>query len=180
MTEDQIRTLLKHKLGQNTLGQQIVIDELPIAKGKVRADLVRLSNNLECFEIKSQNDNLKRLERQAWHYNRTFSRVTLVAATKHIDDALPKIPDWWGVIEALSNGKLRNHRRAKKNPNQTKLALVDTLTKTEVVELLSQKSTMLGLKSKSINELKNTLVEKSTLRDLSFTASKILALRRSF
>lgn len=76
-----------------------VIDELGLTG--VRADIAVIHDSwLEGFEIKSDSDSLTRLPRQVAGYSRVFRRCWLVAASGHLDAALPLLPDHWGVMRA--------------------------------------------------------------------------------
>ena len=71
------------------------------------------------YEIKSDADTLKRLPQQIVSFNRLFDRMYLVCGSKHLDEALQLIPDWWGVIPVNENGelyRLKSPRISKRNP----------------------------------------------------------------
>lgn len=124
-----------------TLG---VVQELEIARGRVRADVVRLSNcGIHAYEIKSDLDTLRRLPKQIQHYNEVFSTITLVVGIDHIVEALYIIPDWWGVIVAeFNNAKLRlNHiRQVQQNSHTDYEAISDLLQKHELMRILNMYS----------------------------------------
>lgn len=122
----------------DTLG---VIQELEVARGRVRADVVRLSNcDIHAYEIKSDLDTLRRLPRQIRYYNEVFSTVTLVVGIDHVIEALYIIPDWWGVIVAeLNDTKLRLSpiRQEQRNTHTNYEVISDLLRKHELVKVLS-------------------------------------------
>ncbi len=125
-----------------TLG---VVQELEIARGRVRADVVRLSNcSIHAYEIKSDLDTLRRLPKQIQHYNEVFSTITLVVGIDHIVEALYVIPDWWGVIVAEFNDtKLRLNpiRQVQQNNHTDYEAISDLLQKHELMKILDMYST---------------------------------------
>ena len=97
-----------------------IVEEMGIWSGSVRIDVAVINGELHGFELKSDRDTLARLESQAELYNQVFDRVTLVVGERHLDKAVSKIPDWWGVTRAaLLSGELtlRETKRANLNPN---------------------------------------------------------------
>lgn len=97
-----------------------IVEEMGIWSGSVRIDVAVINGELHGFELKSDRDTLARLESQAELYNQVFDRVTLVVGERHLDKAVSKIPDWWGVTcAALLSGELtlRETKRANLNPN---------------------------------------------------------------
>lgn len=133
--KELIKTLLELN---DTLG---VVQELEVARGRVRADVVRLSNcDIHAYEIKSDLDTLRRLPRQIRYYNEVFSTVTLVVGIDHVVEALYIIPDWWGVIVAeLNDTKLQLSpiRQEQRNTHTNYEVISDLLRKHELVKILS-------------------------------------------
>jgi hypothetical protein len=136
--EKLIKTLLEQ---HDTLG---VMQELEVARGRVRADVVKLSGgNIHAYEIKSDLDTLRRLPRQIRHYNEVFSTVTLVVGVDHVVEALYLIPDWWGVIVAeLDNTEVRLSpiRQVQQNSYTDYEAISDLLRKHELMKVLNTTS----------------------------------------
>lgn len=130
-----IQTLLE---STDTTG---VIEELEVAGGRVRADIVKVANNeIHAYEIKSDLDTLARLPRQARFYNQIFSTVTLVVGTEHVIEALYEIPDWWGVIVAEiyeDELSLNEIRQAKPNISTNHDLIYNLMRKHELVQLLN-------------------------------------------
>jgi hypothetical protein len=133
--KELIKTLLELN---DTLG---VVQELEVARGRVRADVVRLSNcDIHAYEIKSDLDTLRRLPRQIRYYNEVFSTVTLVVGIDHVVEALYIIPDWWGVIVAELNGiklRLSPIRQEQRNTHTNYEVMSDLLRRHELVKVLS-------------------------------------------
>ena len=139
MGDYDIRLLLiELLLSQSKRNSDSILEEVAVSKGSVRADVVYAHDKLECYEIKSESDSLRRLLKQGWHYGRAFKLITLVAATKHISPSVEVIPDWWGIIEAESSGNLKVIRKAKPNPNQITFGLSELLTSQEALSLLEE------------------------------------------
>ncbi|MBZ9712210.1 sce7726 family protein [Deinococcus multiflagellatus] len=65
-----------------------------------RADLLVLPDDEGSigYEIKTDRDTLHRLPRQVRGYDRTFGRRVLATTPRHLDAALPLLPQAWGVV----------------------------------------------------------------------------------
>lgn len=91
-TEIQLKAAVLNRLVKREgLGRDaIVVNELPLGRTSVRADLVvlRSTNQICGIEIKSDRDSLTRLERQLGVYQEYFDRVILVVGQRHIKRAL--------------------------------------------------------------------------------------------
>lgn len=152
----QLKELLKSQLGSMPLP---IFEEVSVSDGSARADLVTAFDGLECYEIKSAADSLKRLVRQGWHYGRAFNLITLVVASVHLEKACSIIPEWWGVIEVGSDGELSILRRATKNPNQIAHGLSELLTRSEAISLLKEQEQHRGLGKMSNKLLRQTVAD---------------------
>src|ERR1700712_292570 len=82
-----------------------IVEEMGVWSGSVRIDLAVINGELAGYELKSDRDTLERLPLQSRLYSRVFDRVTLVASGRHLDKATIRIPDWWGVVEAIEQDK---------------------------------------------------------------------------
>ncbi|EGR1501814.1 sce7726 family protein [Vibrio parahaemolyticus] len=155
MNDPDIRQLLISRLAKRkSFANDNLLEEVALQNGVIRADMVYCSSKLECFEIKSHNDSLKRLVSQGWQYEQTFDLVTLVCATKHLLPALDIIPEWWGVIEVTKSGALRSFRRTKSNPNISVSGMVDVLTNDESKQFLKAIGHGMGISNLSHSQLK--------------------------
>jgi hypothetical protein len=100
MNDTQIREsfhrkkLYKHHTDQDTL----IVNELGLKHGKCRADIAVINSHLIGYEIKSDEDSLRRLDKQIETYNNVFDRATVIVGTKHAKAVNSRIPDWWGII----------------------------------------------------------------------------------
>lgn len=178
MNDPDIRQLLFSHIKNLKLSgsKPVILEEVPIRNGYVRADVVIASDNLECFEIKSEYDSLKRLMTQGWHYNQSFNRVTLVSATKHLTSALNIVPDWWGIIEVTRNGELVEFRKTTKNPYINTLGLAELLNKKECISLLNLKKQK-GLSNLSNKVLHQHVSESYKINDLKKSVLQLLKKR---
>lgn len=120
----------------------LLLDEIPLANGKVIADLFAFAGEqLHGFEIKSQKDRLNRLPLQIQLYGELFDRVTIFTTTNHLDLVRQAVPSWWGVYVAewKQGLGLRNVQMGSLNPRATELspmAVNALLRKSEIEELV--------------------------------------------
>jgi hypothetical protein len=166
LLDQHIREALKITLReQDSTGT--IIDELPLLRGRGRADLAFVNGNLCGYEIKSEADSLVRLGMQTQNYETTFEFNTIVAAKKHLDLAFHRLPKTWGIIEAKQlKGRtvLRLHRKASRNLNLTTSALARLLWKGECLRLVRKNGVKVS-SNISVIELWN-LMELMNLSDL--------------
>ena len=130
--------LRHHKLNPRTL----VIDELGLAHARTRVDVAVINGCIHGYEIKSAQDNLNRLGTQLDVYQHTLHKLTIVAASRHLERILSEAPDWCGVIEAVEGPRggilLQLVRSARSNPDIEPVMLAHLLWKPEVLDLLSR------------------------------------------
>jgi hypothetical protein len=179
MNEREIKSSLNQFLN-GTFSHEVestIFDELRVAGGGAIADMARVSDTLECFEIKSEFDSLKRLVQQGWYYGRVFDHIYLVCAPKHTGPATQLIPDWWGILEVTSPGEFKNIRHAKQNPDQDREALLELLSQQEAESLLSTIDALRGYKGKSLVSLRSRLNDLYPVEKLKETLYKTLIKR---
>jgi hypothetical protein len=111
--------------------------ELILDKHSVRADVVLCNERgLHCFEIKTQRDTLSRLDNQVATYARHGDLVTVVAATKHINAVISRVPDYVGIYELLSFSGIRVVREATVSPVLDTDAMLSILPVSEIASRL--------------------------------------------
>lgn len=133
-----IREALKRTLHDQD-STAAIIDEMPLLRGRGRADLAFVNGRLCGFEIKSEADSLIRLGSQTENYEAIFEFNTIVAARRHLTLARERLPQTWGIIEAFQvdgNVQLRPRRRAQRNRNISNSALARLLWKNECLLFL--------------------------------------------
>jgi hypothetical protein len=146
MRDGDIRRVLRDRLAaayahdENTL----LVEELGLCRGTVRVDLAIVNGILKGYEIKSERDNLTRLENQASIYSQVFDTVTLVVAERHLMAAKAIVPSWWGIEVASCDDtpsvKLSTVREEAINPTVDVHSLVQLLWREEVLAILEQSS----------------------------------------
>jgi hypothetical protein len=151
MRDRDVRRRLKQELQVLIDDDAVILDELGVCQGIVRADVVLVNGDLHAFEIKSASDTLQRLSGQMTAYNRVFDGVTLVTCGNHLARALGAVPEWWGVLEASANhGEivLSELRPAAKNPQVDAAALAELLWRDEAIVILEARGLDHGIRSK--------------------------------
>lgn len=139
LSDKEIRAALKNRLENSVVQYRVMVDELRINDGVSIADLVSISSFLHCYEIKSDRDSLSRLSNQIEFYNETFKRITLVTTQKHLNPALEKIPNFWGVVVASVDDrggvKFRYKRRAENNKSIKVSSCLRSLWRSELSDI---------------------------------------------
>jgi hypothetical protein len=145
MNDEEIRLNFHRKKLRRQHAQKdtLVIDELGLNHGKCRADIAVVNGHFVGYEIKSNNDSLRRLDGQVNSYNAVFDKVSIVVGDRYIKSIQNYIPEWWGVI--LSVRGLRDAvnfdiiRGARVNKNIDPISISQLLWRNEAEEILQQK-----------------------------------------
>ena len=161
MKDHQIRAafhskaLQEHHNSSNTL----VIDELGLDHGKCRADIAVINGFMIGYEIKSEEDTLKRLSSQIEKYNSIFDHSFIILANCHLDQALPMIPEWWGIVlvtqQKGDNIFFQTIRHSSKNNQVDNYMVAKLLWRNEAQEILMD----LGISGKSLRESRSHLYQ---------------------
>jgi hypothetical protein len=132
--EATVREALRRSLldAQKTAAK--AVDEFWLPRSHERVDIAVIGRLMAAFEIKTEQDTLRRLPRQADAYGRVFDRCTAVIADRHCDGALDLLPPWWGVTTVSVNGHVAfdEVRKARPNPSVDPEMLVRLLWREEV------------------------------------------------
>jgi hypothetical protein len=137
--EAAVREALRRSLlEQHTIATKAV-DEFWVPRSHERADIAVIGRLMTAFEIKSQQDTLRRLPRQINAYGRVFDRCTAVVAGRHREGALALLPEWWGLTTVSVNGHVafQEVRKARPNPRIDAEVLVRLLWREEVRAVLT-------------------------------------------
>ena len=128
---------------QHAQKDTLVIDELGLNHGRCRADIAVINGHLVGYEIKSNNDSLRRLEEQVKSYNAVFDRISIVVGDRYINSIQNYIPEWWGVIVSLRGPRGAVNfdiiREARTNKNIDPISIAQLLWRNEAEEILQQK-----------------------------------------
>lgn len=105
--------------------------ELIIDKHAARADLALVTSDyLHCFEIKTERDTLTRMDKQVQIYSIHADMVTVVAATRHINAALSRLPLHVGVLELVpfsAKNNVRVIRHAERSTSHNPVAMLSLM-----------------------------------------------------
>lgn len=118
----------------------LMVDELGLVHAQSRIDFAVFNGHLHGYEIKSANDTLSRLPRQLSYYEVALQKLTLVVATRHVDEAISFAPSWCGLIEVIEGPRggltFASRRRAVLNPGVDPFSMAHLLWKPEAQNLL--------------------------------------------
>ena len=153
LDDPHIRSALRSKLLRDHSNNRdtALMEELGLCRGRVRVDLAVVDAQMHGYEIKSDRDNLSRLDNQAEVYAKVFDRITLVVGDKHVERASDAVPAWWGILHVTRSTRgltFRTARRAEKNPQRDPRSLVELLWRDDAIRLLEKGAVVRGVRSK--------------------------------
>ncbi len=97
--------------------KDITIFELPV--GGSRVDLCKINGTSIAYEIKTDLDTLRRLNKQISDYNKVFEQVYLICSIERLSEVLSIIPDSCGIyiytISPRNNYRFEKYREASEN-----------------------------------------------------------------
>jgi len=166
LNDTAIRTVIhrEHLRNERKDPKTLVVNELGIDHGKLRADIAVINRRMTGYEIKSDQDSLSRLARQITGYNRVFEYAHVVATDRHLDRAAAMVPHWWGIIRVYRGPqgglRLRTVRRGSPNPKRSSIALARLLWRDEVLTILRE----LGMHGRSLRRERSKLYRSLVLR----------------
>lgn len=127
------------KIPQYCTNDTLIVNELDICGGTSRIDVAVINGKLHGYEIKSEQDNLRRLDDQITSYNLVFNTLSIAVSEKHVSEVEQIIPDWWGILCAIGDSKnleLITYRNAAENPNVDGFSVAQLLWREELLSLL--------------------------------------------
>jgi hypothetical protein len=154
MKDHHIRTALKRKvLARHFRDPETrVFDELALRHGSSRIDIAVVNGIVHGYELKSDQDTLKRLPHQIKVYNSVLDRITLVVGHRYADEAVQIVPQWWGIKIAEMGTRGAVHffdvRKTRNNPLLDILAVSKLLWREEALNLLNEVGEVRGLRHK--------------------------------
>lgn len=167
INDREIRLFLNNRL--NDYHDCVVFNEFETASYKARADVVAVNGHIHGYEIKSDYDNLLRLENQIVEYDKNFEMNTIVVGEKHLKKTISIVPEYWGIIEVINNNskiEFKFSRRAKLNPN---VELRDVLAHMTKIELINYMYSVEKYKKKyAYKKYMNNLSKDTLLNDFIF------------
>lgn len=101
-------TFIKKELLQ---GKHVTIFELPV--GDSRADLCKINGHSICYEIKTDYDTTKRLQKQLRDYSTVFEYVYVISSEKRSSKILPLLPEHVGLYVYCDNTRNVSYHKLK-------------------------------------------------------------------
>ena len=148
-------------LGVHNLNTASMLTEL--RANNCRADVVVLNGTSTAYEIKSERDNLNKLETQISAYRSVFARVNVIAAHKHIDSILHSVPPDVGVQVLSKRYQISTIREAVTDPHRVSpTSIFESLQIIEAKEIAIQ----LGIDIPDIPNTKMHLALKELFKNL--------------
>ncbi|MFF3856556.1 sce7726 family protein [Micromonospora sp. NPDC002575] len=157
--------------------------ELGLCAGRTRVDVAVINGHISGFEIKSDQDNLTRLEVQAEVYSRVLDRASLVTTSRYLDQAAEMVPHWWGVWLAHPGKRtvrLRNVRRGSHNPSPDPFSVAQLLWRDEALALLRERGNHRGLSKVPRWFVWERLAETLELEELRVEVRRVLRTREDW
>jgi hypothetical protein len=139
------------------LNDAILINEMVVANWSRRTDLTVVNGKLHAFEIKSDLDNLQRLNGQVTTYISRFDKVTVVTTPRFINAIKQIIPDeveLWEISEVNSETYIRVIKKGRTKLVTNKRILCGFLLKNELVTFLRKNDI-----TSSLDMSRDTLIE---------------------
>lgn len=103
--------LNKLLLKKHNYKETIVLSELPI--GNSKADFIMINGKGIVYEIKTELDNLDRINSQIEDYYKAFSEVVIVTYEENIEKVLEIVPETVGIMKLTKRRALKNIREPR-------------------------------------------------------------------
>src|SRR6266700_4270016 len=154
MRDADVRRVLRQRLDASygADANTVIVEELGLCRGTVRADVAVINGILKGYEIKSERDTLTRLANHAGTYSRVLDTLTIVVADRHMESTERIVPKWWGIEVATTDNdsalRLHSVRDEGRNQEVDAFALVQLLWRGEALSLLRLTSQSANLEHK--------------------------------
>jgi len=127
-------------LGRHNLNTAFMLTELHVDDCK--ADVVVLNGTSQVYEIKSEMDNLERLDRQITAYRKMFDYITVVTTERLFDAIARRVPEEIGIMVLSEKGyqfKKKPYRRATSNKSRVDPSVIlNSLQKREYLKIIEE------------------------------------------
>ena len=131
------KTALMHRvlLGTHSLATAAMLTEFRV--GPCKADVVILNGTSTVYEIKSERDNLDRLQNQMTSYLQVFARVNVITGQNHLASILSSVPNEVGVLVLTDRLRISTVREAHSNLDRISPSVVfNSLQRDEAQRIL--------------------------------------------
>jgi len=186
MRDCEIRRAVKDTLLARSLSDPdtLIVEELGLRHGAGRVDIAVINGEMHGYELKSDQDTLRRLPRQIRTYNLVFDRITLVVTPDHLAQATDIVPGWWDIVLAESCGEgeicFRAVQAGERNPEVSGLATVQLLWRNEALQLLDERGFAYGMRSKPRKIIYGRIIEIMDLPELQASVRRQLRSRKDW
>ena len=124
-------------LGRHSLKTSQILTEFRIGRNK--ADIIILNGTSTVYEIKSEFDSFKRLNKQISSYTKAFEYVNIITSPSHIEKALNHLPENIGILSFTERNTISTVRRPKSNLERIDLSILfDSLRKEEYLQIINK------------------------------------------
>lgn len=160
----------------------LLIEELPLCRHSARADLAVVGRTISGYEIKSDRDNLSRLENQIQFYAQVFEFSTLLVAERHFETATKLLPAHWGIILVMGAGAqtFAKKRKATKSPDLCSESILELLWTDELLNIIADCGWTGVRKSWSRGKLRSFIASRIAPADAIASACVHMKLRRNW
>lgn len=125
----------KQLLGVHSLKTASMLSEFRVGTNK--ADLVILNGTSTVYEIKSERDNLRRLETQISAYRKVFASVNVITGINHIASLEKILPVDVGILLLNHRSKIHEVRKSTQMPERTDpVSILDSVKRNEAFAIL--------------------------------------------
>jgi len=124
-------------IGRHSINSSSLFTELRVETSK--ADVVIFNGTSHVYEIKTDLDNLERLEKQIEDYKKVFEFVNVVSVESKVDEIKSLLDDSVGIIILTEQYTLKTIRKAKSGlKSLNKEALFNLLRKNEYLSIIQK------------------------------------------
>jgi hypothetical protein len=136
-SEYLIKNIVANKilLGKHSINTTKMLTEFRV--GESKADILMLNGTSHIYEIKSEYDNLERLNKQINDYQEFAEFVSIITTENHLNKLLLRTNENIGIITLTNNGSLKTIRKAASNIALfNPLLSFNSLRKSEYIQIL--------------------------------------------
>ena len=116
----------------------VALTELPV--GKAKADFITINGGAVVYEIKTELDNLDRLQCQIREYYKAFTEVVIVTHSGYIGKVVNLVPAYVGIIELTKWHELKTVREAAAHADELDAATIFKLLRKKEFESILLRS----------------------------------------
>jgi len=131
------KTAIAHKIlfGIHSLRTAAMLSEFRV--GSCKADVVILNGTSTVYEIKSERDNLDRLQNQIETYRKAFAKVNVITGEKHLKSVNQCVPSDVGLLLLTDRYQISTVRESINDPSRVSPDVIfDSLQLSEAIRIL--------------------------------------------